>query len=773
MKRVSFWFVVGATLLALPLGCDDGGGGGGGDGSGELYDGCPDDLVWFERTVQGPVLSTCAACHNDGGIARGTRFRLVRIGDDPDALKQNLQMLRDAAQWEDDAGPLLLQKPTNLHPDGHGGGEVLDEDGLDALTTFHAWATGGLDDCDSVTNAPADCDAPTIPGDRLLRRITHSQYDRTIEALLGVPSTYGERLASDDVIRGYANQAEAQRVAPLLAEQYRVAAEELSEVAVTTRLDSLLPCDPEEGAACAVRFVEEFGRRAFRRSLERDEVERYYLIWRDTRLGEGFGAGIRWVITAILQSPHFLYRAELGRRAGDVFELTDHELATALAYLVTDAPPSDALLTAADEGELSAPSGVLDALTELLADPRAESLQAAFIRDWLHLERLPVVPRDAEAFPDLTPELRAEMAGETERLLRELARRDASLDELLTADYTFLTPELAAHYDVALGDGERDEEGFVRSALSGTPYAGLLTHGSVMVTHALPASSSPIHRGVLVRERFLCDSLPPPPANLDTSPPPVDPTKSTRERYAAHSALSACAGCHQRIDPIGFGFEHFDGDGRYRDEDAGEPVDASGEVVLTETSDGPFDGVAGLAEQMLGGEDFSSCFAEQWFVWASGVDSDELSCAAQNLGAQRGELSLSAPLQALVTSTHFRTRRGGDDELDAPGSGVIEPYEPEEPPVDPPIDPPGPDGIEFSVTENSRWPTGYCVNARVSNTGDAPVDWAVEHEIEGTIDSLWNAESTSTSGATTFTGVGFNRTVAPGGTAEFGWCASL
>jgi cellulase/cellobiase CelA1 len=322
--------------------------------------------------------------------------------------------------------------------------------------------------------------------------------------------------------------------------------------------------------------------------------------------------------------------------------------------------------------------------------------------------------------------------------------------------------------------------------VSGTAFGGVLTHGSVLVTHALPTISSPIHRGLFVRERLLCQELPDPPANLDTSPPPVDPAASTRERYTEHSSNPACSGCHTLIDPIGFSFEHFDASGRWRALDGVHPIDTQGEITGTTATNARFDGLGELADLLAESEDVRACYITQWIRHGFGVDDAlPLDCYVNRVGPQVD--TLRGVLPALAGTSHFRERVGGETELDVPGAELVptapgmepEAPEPVDPPSVPPTEPPtapGPEvtpGAALVVTEASRWETGYCANAAVENQTDADLRWAVEHRLEGTLNNLWNAEGSADTGRVVFRGVAWNATLAPGQRAEFGWCATL
>ncbi|MFK7928350.1 MAG: DUF1592 domain-containing protein, partial [Myxococcota bacterium] len=447
---------------------------------------CPDDAISFQNAVHTPVFAKdCVLCHAEGGAASSTRLVLAP-STVPDRVVRDLVTVRALAGEVDDNGtPLLLSKPSGQHPDGHGGGRIIAVEGPEwvALEAFVGWSTGEAEDCDLSVDLSALCEVPK-PGPRVLRRLTPEQYDHTITDLLGVPSQVGATFAADLRVDGFDNDAAALVVSPLLADQLRVAAESLAEQAVQTRLDALVQCEPRDGeTACATEFVETFGRRAFRRPLTGEEVGRYHHIWRVVREEDGrFEDGVQWVIAAMLQSPHFLYRSELGARQGDTFALTDHELATELSYLLWDTTPDDVLLDLADGGELSDPSVLSAQVQRMWADERAERTLPRFIKSWLHLDLLPLVTRDPDVYPELTREIRADMAGEVDRFVAAIAREGGTLEDLLVDRRSFLTRELAAHYGIEWQTGPVDRQGFREFDLSGTPYGGLLTQGALNTT---------------------------------------------------------------------------------------------------------------------------------------------------------------------------------------------------------------------------------------------------------------------------------------------------
>lgn len=684
---------------------------------------CAPNVEVFRDRVWTPVLEpTCLACHGPGGIGSdGSRLDL-----DPADLEASMLATFQVA---DD----LLRKPTEQHPDGHGGGAVLTEDsaGFAALEFWVAWMGG---DCEELPPAPS-CEEEEAG--RVLRRLTHAEYDRTVEDLVGITWDAGATFASDRVVDGYHNDAKALTVSSLLADQYRASAE---EVAAAADLAALLPCTSADGD-CAAAFIESFGFRAFRRPLTQGDVDRYGALWAAVSASDGFDEGVRWVIAAMLQSPHFLYRAELGVQDGSgVFALTGWELATALSYDLWGTTPDAALLARAAAGELDDPEGLAEVAAEMLDDPRTLQTAADLVEVWLDTSQLQTVSRDGLDGP-----LRDALRQETRDLVIDLAGQGGTLDDLMTARHTFVEPSLAAHYGL---------EGSGRVPLDGVRYGGLLTQGSVLATHGRPLGSGPVQRGVAVRERLLCEDLPPPPANLDTSPPEIDPSASTRDQYTEHSANPECAGCHDKIDPLGFGFEHYDQLGRWRADDRGHAVDDSGSVDGVAFA-GPFE----LADVLLDDPRFRACFVKTWRRHATGSEA-----CADDPGPAVGLLT---PLVELPGRRAFRERHGDPSEGDTLATGRrIVPEPPDGGTVTVPT------GLLLELTTASDWGTGYCADGLVENHTADPVVWQLRTTPEGTIDSLWNAVLDDSGAEWVFSGVDWNREVPPGGTASFGYCAS-
>jgi len=320
--------------------------------------------------------------------------------------------------------------------------------------------------------------------------------------------------------------------------------------------------------------------------------------------------------------------------------------------------PDDELFAAAAGGGLATADDLRAQAERMLDDPRAGEAIASFHMQWLKLEKLPALEKSAVAYPSFVPELRDAMAAETARFADHVIREDdGRLATLLTASYSFLDGPLFALYGVT---PPADHDPMEPVALDPTQRSGILTHASLLATHAHVDQSSPVHRGVLVRENFLCQQLSPPPPDVDVVPPDLDPNASTRERFEQHRTDPACAGCHELIDPLGFGFEHYDGIGAYRAEEAGKAIDASGEIVGGDAADPAFDGVIELGQMLAESEQVRTCVAQQWFVYGFGRtrgDGDDCSFDAMYTAFAESDHDIRELLLAMVATDSFRHRR--------------------------------------------------------------------------------------------------------------------
>lgn len=730
---------------------------------------CAPDEAYFRERVWAPVLENrCNICHNPDGLAQDSDFVLTPPGGDAAAdMNRNFDRAKKMATETEEGVPLLLRRPTgNNHP----GGMVIAIGSVEyrALEEFVGRVRGDEGACDGDELA---CEAGD-PGPRMLRRLSRAEYDNTLSALFGINARYAPTLVADVVVKGFDNNARALEVSPLLADQLRQAAE---EVAATVAARPSMACSGD-GATCARAWLESTGARVFRRPLGVTEIERWLGVYQVGRDNPDQGvlphtSGMALVIAGTLQSPWFLYRSELGELGADGrYALTSYEIAAELSYFLWAAPPDDDLWAAAVRDELRDPAAIESHARRLLASPKARASIDRFTAQWLGVDRLETVARDPMLYAAFTPAVRAAMGEEAARQVAAAVQRGATLADVLGGRTTWVNADLARYYGVAAPTSV-DAAGFGEVDAASRP--GILASGAVLTTHARSNSSSPIHRGKLVRERLLCQELPPPPPGVNARPPPLDPTLTTRERYLAHATDAACSGCHKLMDPIGFAFEHYDGIGRYRADEGGLPIDASGEILASDGSDGAFDGVGALGAHLATSAEVHDCFSIQWVRWAYGVEEDaQLGCLVDEIedAFEAKAYVIEDLIVALTQTSHFRFRKGVEPTTDP----VTDPDPEPDPDPDPEPDPePDTPGVTAAVTKTDQWATGYCAKLVVTNTSQAPVTWRVTVTIEGTMYNHWNGQLTQAGARLTGVGAPFNATIGPGVSAEAGFCANL
>jgi hypothetical protein len=458
---------------------------------------------------------------------------------------------------------------------------------------------------------------PTTSDFVRLRRLTPEQYQNSVRDLLGVELDVAQLTAIPPLHGLEAIGASSIALPERDIEVFGTLAESASAALFddAERRDQLVGCDGSQ-LECARQFVTAFGRRVFRRPLAGDERERYLALLDEARAateGDGWLA-LRVVVGALLQSPHFLYRAELGEPDPEDAtrrKLTSHELASRLSFFLWNSTPDEALLAAADRGD---PALLADEAERLLASPRAGDAAEQLFSDYLRLSALDHLEKLPDAFPQLTPTLPLAMKRETLLTLRALLFEERRpFRDVFTSTDTFVDAELAALYDVSLPDGV---SGFAAVALPADgPRAGLLMQASFLATHAHPGTTSPTRRGKFIRESLLCHGIPPPPDDVDTS---LDQGSggglTQRERLARHAEDVTCAGCHKLMDPLGLSLESFDALGAYRETDHGLALDTRGELDGAQ-----FDDARGLAEALAEHPDTASCIVRTVLRYARGT----------------------------------------------------------------------------------------------------------------------------------------------------------
>ena len=356
-------------------------------------------------------------------------------------------------------------------------------------------------------------------------------------------------------------------------------------------------CRPERPAqepACARTILTALSHRAFRRPATGADVEPLLAFYEKGRAGGDFDSGIQAAIEALLMAPEFLFRIERdapGVRTGAAHRISDGELASRLSFFLWSSIPDAELLDVAEHGRLSDPRTLERQVRRMLEDPRADALRSNFAGQWLQLRNVATVKPDPLIFP-FDEALRQSFLTETELFVSSIFREDRRLVDLFSADYTFVNQRLAEHYGIPRVYGSQ----FRRVTLTDTNRRGLLGQGSVLMVTSYPNRTSVVQRGKWVLETLLGTPPPPPPPDVpELKAAPHGKVLSMREQMQAHRANAVCAACHARMDPIGFALENYDAVGRWRREDAGAPIDASGKLP-----DGTeFRGPAGLNELLL------------------------------------------------------------------------------------------------------------------------------------------------------------------------------
>jgi len=412
------------------------------------------------------------------------------------------------------------------------------------------------------------------------------------------------------------DHAASGRVTAVHADEQIRAAERIVS-ALGDDIEDLAPCDLAEGASCAEEFARTFGERAFRRPPTDAEIARYGAL---VLAGDSPIDGMRVAVRAFLVSPHFLYRSETGEPLEDgSFALTGWEIASALSYGLWGSMPDEALFAAARDGALSSDEDLEREARRLLDDSRARVTIRAFAVQWLGVEAISDQPKSAVLFPDADDALREAMLEETASFVAHVVFDGSGrYDELVSADYTFADARLAAHYGL---DGV-GEEGNQRVTTAEVRRAGVLGHAALLARYAHSDQSSPIQRGIFVRRRLLCQEFAAPPPDAG-GVPDVDPSATTRERFAQHTEREACASCHRYIDDLGFGFESFDALGRYRTMDGDLPVDSRGNLNDVEglgtNTDAPFSTLPELGRILAESDAAEACFVRQYVRFQRGA----------------------------------------------------------------------------------------------------------------------------------------------------------
>ena len=526
-----------------------------------------------------------------------------------------------------------------------------------------------------------NCGRPGNPGRVTIRRLNRAEYNNTVRDLVGVDFRPADGFPTDDVGYGFDNIGDVLSLPPMLMEKYLSAAATISERAIVRPSDRrpsdplpeshrrILfrePASPGEYLETARTILERFATRAYRRPATPAETVRLMsFVDLAFRNGDSFERGIQLAVQAVLVSPHFLFRVELDSRPRATGQparpsaggepIGEYELASRLSYFLWSTMPDEELFRQAAEGKLHSPEILAGQVRRMLLDPKSRALVENFAGQWLQIRNLKTINPDRERFPGFDEPLREAMLRETELFFDEVMRGDRSILDFLDADFTYVNERLARHYGMSGITGEA----FRRVRLDGQARGGLLTQASVLTVTSNPNRTSPVKRGRWVLEQIL-GSPPPPP------PPEVSPLKedraaesgrSLRQRMEQHRAQASCAVCHNRLDPLGFGLENYDGVGAWRERDGGLPVDASGTLPSGEAFRGPGELKTRLKARP---REFARCLAEKLLTYALGRGVEESDrCAVDRIvkDIESSHYRFSALVIGVASSDPFLRRR--------------------------------------------------------------------------------------------------------------------
>ncbi len=618
----------------------------------------PDPLT-FREEIRPFLARHCVKCHGPNKQKGGLDFSKL---DDEASVRRRRKVWRGVVEQVE-----TLEMPPEGEP------EVAPE----ARDRVVGWLKQAV--------STFDCDDPSTldPGPPPVRRLTRDEYDRTLRDLLGVEFKSAEVVGmpsdGDGSGSSFANLAEALILPPVLMEKYFAAADKALELLFDKpkskkALDALMVARPGPDLTereAARKVIARFLRLAYRRPVSDEEIARFLALFdRSAAKGIKYEDSVRSMVKAALVSPHFLFRVERDRVSKGPetsFRINDHELAVRLSYFLWSTMPDPALSDLADQGKLSDPSTLEAQVRRMLLDPRARALTDNFAEAWLQVGKLANARPSTEFFPTFNGNLRRALREETVTFFDKLREEDRSVLELLDADYAYLNQDLAKHYEIPGVEGPA----LRRVSLPPNSHrGGLLGMGSVLAMTSHTSRTSPTLRGKYILEVVFGTPPPPPPPNAGKLPEERkkgEPPKSFREQMAQHARQAECAACHAKIDPLGYGLENYDAVGRWRTEDAGKPLDATGTLPGGET----FHGAEELKTIILARKtDFERNLIERTLAYALAreVQGDD-ECAIRKIlsDLERDGHKFSTLMLGVVRSVPFQYRRTTEDREPRPG----------------------------------------------------------------------------------------------------------
>jgi hypothetical protein len=459
-------------------------------------------------------------------------------------------------------------------------GDMPPEDDVDDLPTADE-RTAMVREIKTVLGKLENGDFPRNPGRTTIRRLNRNEYNYTVRDLFGVNFAPGRDFPADGAGgEGFDNVGDSLFIPPILMEKYFAASRKIIEAlyADPKALSRVLVAKPDAKVkpdAAARTTLQYHASLAFRRRIVPDDLASMLVLFeKNMAAGMTYEQAIRAPLQSLLVHPAFLFRIEEDQAGKSEWPISQFELATRLSYFLWSSMPDRRLFKLADEGKLSDPAVLAGEVDRLLNDPRSGTLARHFAGQWLGFDELrEVAEPDTKRFPSFTPSLRSAMYGESVEFFNHIIRENRPVSDLVQADYTFVNAELARHYGLPGVTGDNLQ----KVPLADPNRGGVIGHASILTVTSMPLRTSPVKRGKWILDNLL--GTPPPPPPPDAGVLPADDKSaeglSFRKQLELHRSKASCAGCHEKIDPLGFGLENFDAIGRWRSTDAnGQPVDS-------------------------------------------------------------------------------------------------------------------------------------------------------------------------------------------------------
>ncbi|EEF61782.1 Protein of unknown function DUF1592 [Pedosphaera parvula Ellin514] len=545
----------------------------------------------FKEEIRPLLDQYCAKCHGPDKAKAGVNFS---------SFTNSISVYHDIKLWEKVVAKV---RDEDMPPEGK------PQPTVEQRKQMVAWIEKSLKDLEEGR-------LPKDPGRVLIHRLSKTEYNCTVRDLLGVDSNPADKFPTEGGGGGgFDNNADTMFIPPILMERYLAAATEILDAAHHDKIFFAKKNIFNSDRATAKKIIAHFALQGFRRPAQKEEVDRLLSIYDTARKqGQDYEAAVKTALKGILVSPKFLFRVEQDRESSQPYPVSDYELASRLSYFLWSSMPDDELFALASKNKLHEPAVLEQQVQRMLRDRKSKVFSDSFAGQWLRVRELKTSAQpDTNKFPEYTPALRDAMYAEVIEFFNSVVQEDRSVMDILDANYTYLNEDLAQLYGI---DGVHGRE-LQKVELKDANRGGVLGMSAVLTMTSYPLRTSPVLRGKWVLEQILGTPPPPPPPLVQSLPPndhPVDGL-TLRQQLEKHRSNPNCAGCHSKMDPLGFGLENFDAIGRWRAEIEQKPVDASGVMPSGEKFTGP----AELKKVLLNRkDDFARNLTEKMLAYALG-----------------------------------------------------------------------------------------------------------------------------------------------------------